>query len=588
MPHPGIDAILAAKLVAGREVFHRQLFDVFLNAPWDRADLDQEALAAPDLLPLLARWVAEAPVGDQLGVVRVLAARHPLRMLVEASGMAFAAFVAKVLALDADGLAAPGRLPDWKQAKLAALADPALLSPQALQAWDSSQPMLARLAAICVLDSRPLKTERAEAVAAIGRWLLTVDPVPMPPHFLEQLRYSAFHVSYLADPQRHDFKRAIVRQATHIAGGAAPAPAAGRAAGPLRLTIVAEMVYPRHAMFRCYAQLLEGLMSRYEVTLVAEEPSRCPEHAQLSHRQVYFPQQERDVARLAATVASTQPDIVLYPSIGMSYWTFVLSLLRLAPLQLMSIGHPAPACSDAIDGTLFYSGLALAPDPHAGSLIPYDRQPLPAPPPGGWGDGKREGAAPLTASTEGLVVSINAAAMKLSPPFIEALRAVARAAPAGTRLQFFPGVGGASFIILRRALLTLFPDALVHPGGEYRDYMARLAASTIVLQSFPFGGTNTTMDALALGIPVVCLDSDEMAAAADPAILRGAGLDDACVDTPEEFVALALELLHSPARRAAFTAAAGAALARGANWQPPGERTLADAVAAAWDARATR
>lgn len=581
MPHPGIDAILAARLVAGREVFHRQLFDVLLNSPWDRADLDEEAVDVPQLLALLARWVAEAPVRDELGIVRVLAVRQPLRMLAEAAGAPFAAFVAKVLALDADGLAAPGRLPDWKQAKLAALADPALLSAEALQAWSTSQPMLARLAAICMLDHPPLDPGRAAAVAAVGRWLLTVDPVAMPRFFLEQLRYSAFHVSYLADPQRHDFKRAIVRQAAHIAG-TPPAPAAARAEGPLRLTIVAEMVYPRHAMFRCYAELLEGLKSRYEVTLVAEEPSRCPEHALFSHRQVYFPQQERDVARLADAVASTRPDIVLYPSVGMSYWTFVLSLLRLAPLQLMSIGHPAPSCSDAIDGTLVYSGLALAPDPHYGPLLPYDRQPVPAPPPGGWGE-----TAPAAAPADGgLLVSVNAAAMKLSPPFIEALRAVMRAAPPGTRLQFLPSAGGAVFVALRRSLQALFPDAIVQPAAAYRDYMANLARSSVVLQSFPFGGTNTTMDALALGIPVVCLDSGEMAGAADSAILRGAGLERACVATPERFVALALELLQSPGERAAFRAAAGAALARGADWQPVGERTLADAVADAWEARA--
>ena len=583
MPHPGIDAILAAKLAAGREVFHRQLFDALLHSPWDRADLDEQALAAPDLLPLLARWVAEAPVRDELGIVRVLAARHPLRMLVEAAGMPFAAFVAKVLALDAGALAGPGRLPDWKQAKLAALADPALLSPDALRAWDASAPMLARLAAICVLDSRPLKSERAAAVAAIGRWLTTVDPVPMPLFFLEQLRYSAFHVSYLADAQRHDFKRAIVRQAAFIAGAPLLAgTAAARAAGPLRLTIVAEMVYPRHAMFRCYAELLAGLMARHEVTLVAEEPSRCPEHAQFSHRQVYFPERERDVARLAATVASTRPDIILYPSVGMTYWTFVLSLLRLAPLQLMSMGHPAPACSDVIDGMLVYGGLALAPDPHCPPLLPYDVQPVPAPPPGGWGQAV---AAPAPAPGQDLVVCINAAAMKLSPPFIEALREVVREAPPGTRLQFLPGISGASFVTLRRALLALFPDAIVEPAGAYRDYMDQLARSSLVLQSFPFGGTNTTMDALALGIPVVCLDSGELAAAADPAILRAAGLAQACVSTPDQFVALALELLRSPERRAALRAGAGAALARGAQWRPAGERTLADAVSAAWEAR---
>jgi predicted O-linked N-acetylglucosamine transferase (SPINDLY family) len=124
--------------------------------------------------------------------------------------------------------------------------------------------------------------------------------------------------------------------------------------------------------------------------------------------------------------------------------------------------------------------------------------------------------------------------------------------------------------------------------APYPEYMANLARSAVVLQSFPFGGTNTTMDALALGIPVVCLDSGDMAGAADPAIQRAAGLGDACVDTPERFVALARSLLESAPQRAAFRAAAGAALARAAAWEPVGSRTLADAVAAAREAGAPR
>ena len=586
MPHPGIDAILAAKLVAGRDTFHRQLFDVLLNSPWQRQDLDGEAIAAPQLLPLLARWVAEAPVRDSTGILRLLAVRRALRALVEAAGTPFAAFAADVLGLDASALADPRRLPDWKQAKLAALADPALLAPAALASWAEGAPMLAHLAAICALDSCPLDTARGAAAGAIGRWLVAAGPVPMPLHFMGQMQSSAFNVSYLADPGRHAFKRAIVRQAAHMLGAAAPAaaPSGERAGGPRRLTIVAEMVYPQHAMFRCYAELLQGLMAHHEVTLVAEAPSRCPEHALFSHRQAYIAPEERDPARLAAVVTATQPDIVLYPSVGMAYWTFALSLQRLAPLQLMSIGHPAPSCSDAIDGTLVYSGLALAPDPEYGPLFAYDRQVVPAPPPGGW----HADAALDKPIDAGLLVSINAAAMKLSPPFLEALRELVRTAPAGTRLQFFPNMGGAGLLALRRTLLAMFPDALVQPVAPYPDYMANLARSAVVLQSFPFGGTNTTMDALALGIPVVCLDSGDMAGAADPAILSAAGLGDACVATVQEFVALARDLLESAPRREAFRAGARAALARGAAWEPAGTRTLADAVAAAWEARAPR
>ena len=405
MSEPRIDFIQSARRLSGREEFHKHLFESMLGGQWRQRDIGLPPGDEAVLLELLARWIREAPVKDELGVLRLLVVRGVVRNLVQATATGYRDFLTGVLAASEDDLQYPQRMPGWKQLKLAALGDGSLLSAAALAEWSSHDPVHARLAAIACLDACPLDAGVAQRTGDIGRWLMSVPAVKMPLRYLEPLQASAFFVSYLGDPDRHEFKKAIVRQAGAMLHGL-PLPAqrqpAAVADGKPRLTIVGELLFPQHAMFRCYAGQLAGLKEHFQVTLVTDQPTRCAEHGQISHAQVYFPAHERDVVRLAHMVAATAPDVILYPSVGMSYWTFVLSMLRLAPLQLMSVGHPAPSCSEQIDATLVYHELAGAPLPEYGPLATYDAQALPAAPPGGW----HAAAAPADASPD---IAINAA-----------------------------------------------------------------------------------------------------------------------------------------------------------------------------------
>lgn len=577
--------MIAARRLSGREEFHRRVFETLLGGAWQRQELALEAGDAAAVQALLARWVAEAPALDEFGLMRLLAARQPLRLLTAATGLPPAAFLRQVLALGDADLRQPQALPAWKRAKLAALGDAALLAPAALEAWEALDAVQARIAAIAALDTCPLDAGLAAATAAIGAWLAGKPAVDaLPPRYLGLLQNSAFLVSYLADPGRHDFKRAIARQAAHmlspLRSAAVPARQPSAAARP-RLTIVGELLFPAHAMYRCYAEALAELPQQFDVTLVTDEPTRCPEHAGFSQRQLYFAPHERDAGVIARLVRSSEPDIVLYPSVGMTFWTFALSQLRLAPLQLMSVGHPAPGCSEHIDGTLLYRDLARAPLPDYGLLIPYDRQPLPSAPPSGWQ--ARSGATQAGAPR---VVAVNAAAMKLNPRFLGLLRQLLEQAPPRTELHFFPNLHGLELAGLRRELGAWFPEALVHASTGYADYMNLMARADLLLQSFPFGGTNTAMDALALGLPMVCLRSADLPALVDPVLLEHAGLGELCADSSEDYLRLASRLLNDAAELERMRGLARGALARLQAAEVAGTTSMADAILATWRARA--
>jgi hypothetical protein len=581
LPSSGLIDIILTRQIRGREEFHKRLFEVLLNGTWQQRDCLLQSHDKSALFDVLKRWVTEAPVNDEFGVSRVLAVRSAMRGLLRAAGTSVKEFLLNSLSLKESELQNPQMLPVWKQSKLSALGDATILSVEALKVWFEKNPELARLAAITSMDACPLDAIASEATGRVGNWLTQLEPGKLNTRYLIHLQNSAFHVSYLADPARHYFKNAIVRQAAYMLKDLKLPTLTQRQSKDqqlpkIRITLIAELLFPQHAMFRCYAEALSSLKAQFHVLLVADELTKCDEHALVSHAQIYFPPSERDVVRLADIVNTTRPDIILFPSIGMSYWTFALSLLRLAPLQLMSVGHPAPSFSGNIDGTLLYQGLATSELSHFGRIITYDEQSLPKTLPFNQYPGNK-------IDINRLVISVNASRMKLTPDFLAMVKEVILSAPDGTDLHFFPNAIGSELLMLRSELCEWFPEAVVHPSTDYDTYMNALSNSDLVLQSFPFGGTNTTIDALKLGIPLICLQNDDLSGAVDPLMLKRAGLELLCASSKEEYVNIAKRLLCSHVERAEIIEKAKSGIARLEDHKTISMKSMADAVKQTWD-----
>jgi predicted O-linked N-acetylglucosamine transferase (SPINDLY family) len=134
--------------------------------------------------------------------------------------------------------------------------------------------------------------------------------------------------------------------------------------------------------------------------------------------------------------------------------------------------------------------------------------------------------------------------MKLNASFLDVIEEIVLKYEQPCRLVFFPYVVGLELQGLSRQLKTQFPHAQVQPSVDHLSYMDKLAECDLVLQSFPFGGANTTTDALDLGIPVVGLRGIHLSGQTDPLLLAGRGLGELCVDNTEDYINLALRLLR--------------------------------------------
>lgn len=574
-------ALLHARRQTNRDQFDRIVFAGLLEGKWAGSRVALEKADASEALGLLKTWVVQAPVGSSLADLRLALVRPHLRELVAALGGAPDHFTSDALGLKVGSPIGPVmRLPEWKRRKFALLADAMLIAPAELTEWQQHEPALATLFGILALADETVSPERAASLNALSDWVSQTAPARLPANLLSVLQHSAFAVSYLTADSKHRAKRAIVAQAMSMLEGVAQVGGAGLQAAPdgnkPRLTVIGELLLPNHAMFRCYAESLRGLCDRFHVTLVTDETTACPEHAPLAHATVYFPTRQQDVCALAQLVRDTRPDIVFYPSVGMCFWTFALSMLRLAPLQLASVGHPAPVCSPAIDGTVMYDRFNARPDEGYGHVYGFSRQALPQVP-------QHTSIAAVRGHSAEKTIAVIAASNKLNPAFLQAVEDILSQSPARTRLKFFPNLEGAAHLQYEHELLARFPSACVVPSRDYRAYLAELSGCDLVLQSFPFGGTNTTMDALSAGLPMVCLDGDDIAAQVDPLLLREGGLAELCANSPAEYRNIALSLLRDDAFLGRMAELASRAPGRLSVAASRGSISMADAIVCAWN-----
>jgi predicted O-linked N-acetylglucosamine transferase (SPINDLY family) len=90
------------------------------------------------------------------------------------------------------------------------------------------------------------------------------------------------------------------------------------------------------------------------------------------------------------------------------------------------------------------------------------------------------------------------------------------------------------------------------PVSATGDHLGLYQRIDIALDTFPYHGTTTTCEALAMGVPVVTHAGDRHASRVGVSLLTNVGLAECIAATPEEYVRIAGDLAAESARLAAW------------------------------------
>lgn len=407
-----------------------------------------------------------------------------------------------------------------------------------------------------LLSSRAMPTPTAHAKReTLLKWLPErlkeiTDLNTLPVKILHDV---IMHSSYADLPSKHDIKKGINKlmrdaMAAGPVGRFLPVALPPTDRPKPVVCVVLEWFGKRHSIYRTHSSTLRALRSRFHVVGVgaARTADDVTRHVFDEFRSI----ESQDLGVMVEAITALKPDIIYYPSVGMFLTTSYLVNLRLAPLQLMALGHPATTHSPYIDGVMVEEDYVGDPACFSEPVIALPKDSLPYLPPT---DVARITPRPIADWTPGqpVKIAVCASIMKINPTFLNTLAEITRRSQRPVRFCFYLGMSnGIMTDYMRHSIQQVLPDAEVNGQQPIQIYQAQLNECDLFVNPFPFGNTNGLVDTVRQGLPGVCLTGPEVHTHIDEGLFRRLGLPECLIArTQELYIREAVRLIEDDAWR---------------------------------------
>jgi hypothetical protein len=359
-------------------------------------------------------------------------------------------------------------------------------------------------------------------------------------------------VSYFTTPKKHDVKKhlnSILLKWMETQGVKQPVlPPMKSGTTKPKLLILCEMFTSSHAMYRGYKHSISELRSKFHVVLVAATGSYDETSKSIFDEVIDFGITDA-IKKTVGKIIRAHADIIYYPSIGMETWTIMTCQLRLAPVQMMEMGHPATSNSKCIDYALIEE-FTLG-DPHCFSetvvvkntgltITPYDDKELPTP--------------VIRERPETIRIAIPASLYKLNSDFLRVCKNIEQRVARPIEFHFFPNRLGIMLDFTTVMIRKWLSNSAIFPTMSYQDYLQYLGACDIHLSTFPFGLSSGCVDSSLVGLPIVALDGPEVHSHVDLGFQKALGLPEwLSANTMEEYEEAAVRLIEDDELRVSLS-----------------------------------
>ncbi|MBI1246181.1 MAG: tetratricopeptide repeat protein [Alphaproteobacteria bacterium] len=347
----------------------------------------------------------------------------------------------------------------------------------------------------------------------------------------------------------------------HPQWAACATPPAARG-GKIRVGFVTAY-FRRHSIWKLFRGWIENLdPARFDV-IGYWTGGRADEETDAARRAcARFVEGRPGYAAMAAAIAADAPHVLIYPEIGMDPLAHKLAALRLAPVQCVSWGHPETTGLPTLDW--FLTSDLMEPPGEAerytervhrlpGLSIDY------APP--------AVAPAKMDAADFGLRPSAMRylccqSIFKYLPQDDDVLARIAASVP-DSQFVFLghPTARDLTAAFHKRVSAAFAARGLdparhvvMLPQQDGSRYAALNAACDLFLDSMRWSGGNTTLEALAQGLPALTWPGDQMRGRHSFAILTKAGLEEGIARDADDYVARAVRWGNDRAALAAYRA----------------------------------
>jgi protein O-GlcNAc transferase len=258
---------------------------------------------------------------------------------------------------------------------------------------------------------------------------------------------------------------------------------------------------------------------------------------------------------VAPAIRDDALDVLVYPELGMDVTSFALAALRLAPRQLAAWGHPVTTGHPTIDGFLSCEVMEL-PDAQA----QYTEKLLLLP---GLGTSYRRPDVPADAARAAFglpddqVLLLCPQSLFKIHPDNDALLADLLAANPRAMLVFFAGrhpvITDQFMQRLQRCCaergLAVRERTRVLPPLPHPDYLRVNLVCDAMVDTLHWSGGNTSLDALACGLPIVTLPGAHMRGRQSAGMLSLLGIPELIARDRADYLAIAARLVEDAGAR---------------------------------------
>ncbi len=376
-----------------------------------------------------------------------------------------------------------------------------------------------------------------------------LDQVTLGSMTLSHLQDLYMHCSYAISPKKHAIKAKVMAQMrrtclkvgiSEIEPGKSPL-----LSERPTVVIVCEEIKFDHSIYRTHSAAMCALRERFNVVGIVYRDQISSEINDLFDETVAMPEGDyfEVVREISEEIRRRSPAVIIFPSLGMRPHAIALASVRLAPIQCASYGHAASTRSLAIDYMVLPEDFVGSSDRFSEKLLALPGAAMPFRPP--HLDSPVCKAAPDRKEDGKVRVGIPSSVMKLNPNFFAALKRISTSASTPTEFQFFPlGSFGLAHAELTRVTRSVLPASAVFRQLSYGDYLERLSKCDFILCPFPYGNTNSIVDAILVGLPGICLDGPEPHSHIDAGLFHRMGFpDQLTTNTIDDYVSEAVRMI---------------------------------------------
>jgi protein O-GlcNAc transferase len=248
------------------------------------------------------------------------------------------------------------------------------------------------------------------------------------------------------------------------------------------------------------------------------------------------------------SIASEELDILFYPDIGMAPYTYFLSFSRLAPIQVVSWGHPDTTGIHNIDYFLSSELIELedTSNQYTEQLVLLSLMPTfyyrPKPPP------RAYCRADYNLPETGALYVCPQALFKLHPDFDLIIANLLRKDHRGFLVLINDNVGGQHKNLIMKRFQATFPDVsdrvIFVPRMDRNKYLGLTILADAMLDVPSFSGGNSSLEAFAMSVPIVTWPGGFMRSRVTAGYYAQMGLKELIASNAENYLEIAYKLAH--------------------------------------------